>query len=263
MRCKPSTAETYRLTVAKHIVPALGRTPALAVGHRQVTELHHGLRQTPFMANRVVETLSRIYNTAEDRGLIPEASNPCRLVVKFRERAREGDARNGRLARPRPAHRHRHRAGDSHHLDRRRGACGRGRGLPRLRHSRRGVRRPRSSPCPGRTPGCARARRHRGTGSRRWKPSWRGFARPEQCCRKRSTAARASSRTNRARSASAVSSAARAATAAPNGPGSRSAPKSTTRRPMRASADGAGSPMRRTAPRNPPSSRSRSRPTSA
>ena len=33
--------------------------------------------------------------------------------------------------------------------------------------------------------------------------------------------------------------------------------------PMRTSADGAGNPMRRTAPRNPPSSRSRSRPTSA
>ena len=89
VRCKPSTAETYRLTVAKHIVPTLGRTPALAVGHRQVTELHHGLRETPFMANRVVETLSRIYNAAEDRGLIPEASNPCRLVMKFRERPRE------------------------------------------------------------------------------------------------------------------------------------------------------------------------------
>ena len=88
-RCKPSTAETYRLTVAKHIVPALGKTPALAIEHSHVTELHHGLRHTPFMANRVVDTLSRIYNGAEDRGSIPEASNPCRLVVKFRERARD------------------------------------------------------------------------------------------------------------------------------------------------------------------------------
>ncbi len=88
-RCKPSTAETYRLTVAKHIVPALGKRPALAIEHSHVTELHHGLRHIPFMANRVVDTLSRIYNAAEDRGSIPEASNPCRLVVKFRERARD------------------------------------------------------------------------------------------------------------------------------------------------------------------------------
>ena len=94
-------------------------------------------------------------------------------------------------------------------------------------------------------------------------PALRGFVRPGRCCRGRSTAARASSRTSRARNTSAASSAARPATAAPSGPGSMSAPKSTTRRRMRASAAGAGSPMRRTAPRNPPSSRSRSRPTSA
>ena len=40
-------------------------------------------------ANRAVEFLSRIYNAAEDRGQIPEGSNPCRLVVKYRERRRE------------------------------------------------------------------------------------------------------------------------------------------------------------------------------
>ena len=67
-RCKPSTVETYRLTVAKHIVPALGKKPALAVKHRHVTEIHHDLRDTPFMANRVVDTLSRIYNSAESAG---------------------------------------------------------------------------------------------------------------------------------------------------------------------------------------------------
>ena len=91
--------------------------------------------------------------------------------------------------------------------------------------SKRLVRSPGSSRCPGRTPGCARARRRHGTGSRRWKPSLRGFARPERCCRERSTAARASSRTNLARNASAASSTARPATAAPSGPGSRSEPK--------------------------------------
>ena len=89
VRCKPRTAYTYRLTVEKHIVPALGRMPALAVGHADVTALHHGLRKTPFMANRAVDTLSRIYNAAGDRGLIPEAANPCRRVAKYRERARE------------------------------------------------------------------------------------------------------------------------------------------------------------------------------
>ena len=89
VRCKPKTVATYRLVVGKHILPRLGRLPALAVGHREVTELHHALRATPVMANHVVDLLSRIYNLAEDRGDIPEMSNPCRLVVKNRERSRE------------------------------------------------------------------------------------------------------------------------------------------------------------------------------
>ena len=89
VRCKPKTAESYRQVVGKHILPALGGMPALAVDHAAVTALHHGLRRTPVMANRAVDELSRIYNAAEDKGLIPEASNPCRLVVRNRERARE------------------------------------------------------------------------------------------------------------------------------------------------------------------------------
>ena len=89
VRCKPKTAETYRLVIGKHILPALGKRPALAVGHKEVTELHHALSARPVTANRTVEFLSRIYNAAEDQGRIPEGSNPCRLVAKYRERKRE------------------------------------------------------------------------------------------------------------------------------------------------------------------------------
>ena len=89
VRCKPKTEAMYRLAVAKHILPGLGRRPALAVGHREVTELQHALSAKPVMANHVVDLLSRIYNLAEDRGQIPEMSNPCRQVTKNRERRRE------------------------------------------------------------------------------------------------------------------------------------------------------------------------------
>ena len=85
VRCKPKTEAMYRLVVAKHILPRLGKRPALAIGHKEVTELHHGLSAKPVMANHVVDLLSRIYNLAEDRGHIPEMSNPCRLVAKNRE----------------------------------------------------------------------------------------------------------------------------------------------------------------------------------
>ena len=87
--CKPRTEELYRRVIGKHILPAFGKTPALAVRTAQVTELHHRMRKTPASANFTVDTLSRIYHSAEDRGQIPEASNPCRLIVKYEERRRE------------------------------------------------------------------------------------------------------------------------------------------------------------------------------
>ena len=89
MRCRPSTAELYRVAVEKYILPRFGKQPAIALDHAQVTELHHTLRDKPAMANKVIDTLSRIYNAAEVKGLIAEASNPCGLVVKNRERRRE------------------------------------------------------------------------------------------------------------------------------------------------------------------------------
>ena len=41
VRCKPRTEELYRHVIGKHILPAFGKTPALAVKSAQVTELHH------------------------------------------------------------------------------------------------------------------------------------------------------------------------------------------------------------------------------
>ena len=89
VRCKPRTVTMYTLIVEKHLLPAIGKISAPTLDHARVTELHHSLRGTPVMANQVVDTLSRIWNAAEDRGQLPEASNPCRHVVRNRERKRE------------------------------------------------------------------------------------------------------------------------------------------------------------------------------
>ena len=77
VRCKPTTAETYRLVIGKHMPPALGKRPAFAVGHKEAMELHHALSAQPMTANRAVEFLSRIFNADENRGQIPERSYPC------------------------------------------------------------------------------------------------------------------------------------------------------------------------------------------
>ena len=89
VRCKPKTAETYRSVIKKHIVPVLGNMPLAAVGRVHVTDLHYELRNVPSAANLTVEVLSRLFSMAAAWGLVPEGANPCRFVVKYRERPRE------------------------------------------------------------------------------------------------------------------------------------------------------------------------------
>ena len=101
VRCKAKTEENYRQAIAKHIAPALGRLPALAVDHARVTELHHALRDTPAMANRVVDTLSRIYNAGRGQGPDPgrEQSVPAGDAEPREEARAVPDARRAEAAR--------------------------------------------------------------------------------------------------------------------------------------------------------------------
>ena len=89
VRCKPGTAKLHRRVVRKHILPGFGKLPVAAIGREHVTDLHYRLRHVPAMANQVIVTLSRILNQAEIWGLVPEGGNPCRFVVKYRQRKRE------------------------------------------------------------------------------------------------------------------------------------------------------------------------------
>ena len=59
------------------------------VEREDVAELHHRLRDTPYMANTVVGVLSKMYRLAEAWDLVPAGCNPCRSVRRYRERARE------------------------------------------------------------------------------------------------------------------------------------------------------------------------------
>ena len=89
VRLKESSAKSYRHTIGKHILPTLGRKPALALDHAAVSAFHHKLAATPSAANRAVEMLFRIYRAAEERETIPEGSNPCRQVSMNRQRRHE------------------------------------------------------------------------------------------------------------------------------------------------------------------------------
>ena len=87
--CKPSTAEEYRRSAQLFINPRIGGMRVPDVQRSDIAALHHGMRETPYQANRTLGVLSKMFNLAELWGLRPDGSNPCRHVKRFREEKRE------------------------------------------------------------------------------------------------------------------------------------------------------------------------------
>jgi integrase len=98
-KLRERTAAEYRQLVERIIVPALGTRKAADVTRHEIARLHHGLRATPYQANRALAVLSKLFNLAERWGIRPDGSNPCRHVEKFREHARERMLSGEELAR--------------------------------------------------------------------------------------------------------------------------------------------------------------------
>ena len=89
VHCKTNTAATYRCVINKYILPTLGVMSINEVGRREISALHHRLRDTPVMANRTVKILSRMFSLAEAWERLPPGRNPCRSVRRYKERSRE------------------------------------------------------------------------------------------------------------------------------------------------------------------------------
>jgi integrase len=89
IKLKPSTAYYYKLLADTHILPRLGRRTLAEMQHQDIAGFHHGLSATPYVGNRTLAVLSKLFNWAEKHGLRPDGSNPCRHVEKYREERRE------------------------------------------------------------------------------------------------------------------------------------------------------------------------------
>lgn len=99
LKKKPrSLAEDQRM-IKSFILPRLGSRKVAAIRRTDVAKLHHGLRETPYQANRVLALLSKMMNLAEKWGLRPDGSNPCRYVEKYKEVKRERFLTGDELAR--------------------------------------------------------------------------------------------------------------------------------------------------------------------
>ncbi len=89
VHCKPGTLRLRSAAIYRHILPSLGKRRIAAVRRRHVLALQQRMANTPVQANNVIITLSQIYNKAQDWGIVPEGTNPCRHVELYRQRKRE------------------------------------------------------------------------------------------------------------------------------------------------------------------------------
>lgn len=88
-KLRPRTREEYARLVRVHISQNLRSRLVSAVSRSDIAKLHHDLSATPYLANRVIAFLSKLFAWSEKHGLRPSGENPCRFVDKYREAKRE------------------------------------------------------------------------------------------------------------------------------------------------------------------------------
>ena len=85
---KPSTQAEVRRIVENRIKPKLGKLKIHELTRARIKEWHHGMRETPYEANRALAYLSKMMSlAANDWDLLP--ANPCIGLKRFPESKRE------------------------------------------------------------------------------------------------------------------------------------------------------------------------------
>ena len=97
-KLKPRTIDEYQKLARNHVIPSLGKLPITDVTRADIVTLHHKLKGTPYLANRVLALLSKMFNKAEQWGVRTDGSNPCHHVERYREPRRERFLNNAELA---------------------------------------------------------------------------------------------------------------------------------------------------------------------
>ena len=87
--CKARTQREYGRLLKLHVIPELGDRKVIEIQRSNIAALHHGLRDTPYQANRTLAVLSKMFSLAEMWNLRPDGSNPCLHVKRYKEEKRE------------------------------------------------------------------------------------------------------------------------------------------------------------------------------
>lgn len=86
---KPKTLATYRAQFERLVYPAIGNEQVATVDRQRVSKLHLSLKETPYLANRVLAQLSAFFSWAIRHGFRPDGTNPCKHIERFPEEHRE------------------------------------------------------------------------------------------------------------------------------------------------------------------------------
>jgi integrase len=79
LKCKASTAKAYAALWNRYVLPRLGSKRLPDITSREVASLHHAMRATPTVANRVLALLRKAFALAVRWGWYPETRpNPAR-----------------------------------------------------------------------------------------------------------------------------------------------------------------------------------------
>lgn len=99
VKLKKRTAQSYRSELELHLPKEMTGKRISDVTRHDIARLHHSLRDTPCLANRIVRVLSKMFNWADGVGICALKDNPCRNIQMYKEVKRERFLSQEELAR--------------------------------------------------------------------------------------------------------------------------------------------------------------------
>ena len=88
-RWKPSTRESNRSHIDRHLVPFFGTMRVAEIARTDVRRWFDSMSGAPGVANRALPVLSVMMRQAELWDLRPQGSNPCRDIRRYKTTPRE------------------------------------------------------------------------------------------------------------------------------------------------------------------------------
>jgi integrase len=96
---KPNTVAGHESNIRLHIKPTIGHLRADRITTAEIASCHHGLKDTPYLGNRVLAVLSKMFAWAEKQGYRDKGTNPCDGIEKYSEDRRERFLDRGEMER--------------------------------------------------------------------------------------------------------------------------------------------------------------------